>query len=401
MSIRVSTSTMFTRAQSSMSTNQSKLLDVQQQLSSNKRILSPSDDPVGAARAFTLQSSSERTAQFVRNQDSARNLLDVQDANLSDAVDKLQNLRASLAQVNNASLNPADRESLAKDLEGQLAGLLSVANAQDESGQYLFSGFKAGTAPFAKTSTGFIYQGDTQVRELQVSPSRSMPLGFSGAYLFGDIPTGNQVFQTASQANNTGTGIISSGTVIDQSQWTGDSYTISFNPDGTFNVSDSVPTTLLSNQTFSSGQAISFAGISVSIEGQPTAGVDSFTVSPSVNQSVFTTVSNLVTALRQPVNPASATQQANLLSSNSVNIDQALDRLLEARSAVGSRSRELDELTGRDQAVGDVYDTEFSRLTDVDYVAASTEFAQRKLAVDAGQSTYVRISQMSLFNYLS
>lgn len=401
MSIRVSTNTIFTRAQSSMSTNQSKLLDIQQQLSSNKRILSPSDDPVGAARAFTLQSSSERTAQFVRNQDSARNLLDVQDANLSDAVDKLQNLRASLAQANNASLGAADRESLAKDLEGQLSGLMSVANAQDESGQYLFSGFKSGTPPFSKTASGFIYQGDTQVRDLQVSPGRSMPLGFSGAYLFGDIPTGNQVFQTVSQPANTGTGIIGNGTVIDQSLWTGDTYTLSFNPDGTFDVTDSASTTVLNNQPFNSGQAISFAGISLSIEGQPTPGVDSFTISPSVNQSVFTTVSNLISALRQPVNPASATQRANLLSNNSVNIDQALDRLLEARSAVGSRSRELDELTGRDQAVGDVYDAEFSRLTDIDYIAASTEFAQRKLAVEAGQSSYVRISQMSLFNYLS
>ena len=53
----------------------------------------------------------------------------------------------------------------------------------------------------------------------------------------------------------------------------------------------------MTSGTYTSGQAIAFSGLQVTLSGQPAAG-DSFGVAPSSNQSLFTTVQNLVTALQ-------------------------------------------------------------------------------------------------------
>ena len=55
---------------------------------------------------------------------------------------------------------------------------------------------------------------------------------------------------------------------------------------------------VVASGTYTAGQAIAFAGVQVTLSGQPAAG-DSFNVAPSTNQSIFTTVQNLVTALQQ------------------------------------------------------------------------------------------------------
>src|SRR5687767_12185506 len=69
---------------------QANLLQVQEQLSTGKRINRPSDDPSGASAAQQLQKTLEQRQAFAANIDAARSQLSEVDSTLGDLNDLLQ-----------------------------------------------------------------------------------------------------------------------------------------------------------------------------------------------------------------------------------------------------------------------------------------------------------------------
>jgi flagellar hook-associated protein 3 FlgL len=82
------------------------------------------------------------------------------------------------------------------------------------------------------------------------------------------------------------------------------------------------------------------------------------------------------------------------------NIDQAMNKALTVRTAVGSRERELDAVTS---AAGDAdtqYQSRLSGLQDTDYAKAISDLTRQKTALDAAQQTFVKVTGRSLFDFL-
>src|ERR1700722_4813735 len=89
--------------------------------------------------------------------------------------------------------------------------------------------------------------------------------------------------------------------------------------------------------TSTEGGTIPLNGVQVTLSGQPATN-DSFTLAPSTNQSLFTTVQNLVSALQTGVStPASSTGLNNSINAAINNIDQALSQTSNVRATVGGR----------------------------------------------------------------
>jgi len=156
------------------------------------------------------------------------------------------------------------------------------------------------------------------------------------------------------------------------------------------------------NQAYVPGQAISFNGIQFDITGLPNNG-DVFTVSPSANQSVFTTLSNIITALNTPLAAGSATANAvfnKSLTDALSGLDQSLNNVLSVRATMGSRMREIDSLQNTGDDLGLQYKQTLSQIQDTDYNKAISDFTQQQLTLQAAQKTFSQVSQLSLFNYL-
>ena len=139
---------------------------------------------------------------------------------------------------------------------------------------------------------------------------------------------------------------------------------------------------------------------SVLIKGDPANG-DKFTVSPSNNQSIFETVGNLIEALETPPSGSSAaTQLENSLNSALKNINNSLEHVLAQRSTIGSRLQEIDTL----ESVGGDQDIQFEdmlgQLQHVDFAKAISDLQRQQLYLQAAQQSYIRVSSLSLFNYL-
>lgn len=406
--MRISSSFVFETAATRMGNLQEQLARTQQQIATNKRMISAADDPIASARALEVSQSQSLNEQYGNNRANARSSLAQVEGALESVTTLLQDTQSLVVSARNGTLTAADRKSIATQVEGWLENMMGLANSADGAGGYLFSGFKSTTVPFTRTATGAEYHGDAGQRELQVGSTRNMAISDSGAAIFESGLTGNGTFATRPDAGNVargGTGVISSGTVSDVAQLTGHDYTIQFATGAggtTYTVVDNTTgaTVTPSPVAFQAGQLIEFDGMAMRIDGAPASG-DSFTVQPSERQSVFQTMSELARALRSDIPGAAGTAAlSNELKKAGENLGSALDNVLSVRSSVGSRLKELDYLDSAGEDLNVQYATTLSELQDVDMAKAISDFTQQQFTLEAAQKSFKVMSGLSLFNFI-
>ena len=128
---------------------------------------------------------------------------------------------------------------------------------------------------------------------------------------------------------------------------------------------------------------------------QMAVGNSGQTVFQGGGQDMFKTLTDLINLFQTPGAPVPAT-----LATLSGNVDLALSNVLTVRASVGSRLQELDALniTGSDRDLQ--YSQTLSSLQDLDYTKAITQLSQKQLTLEAAQQSFVKVSGLSLFNYL-
>ncbi len=117
-----------------------QLADVQEQISTGKKMARPGDDPVAFARAATLRRAD-------RGADVQRRAIDAATARLSAsevAIAAIADLAARAKELalagRNGTLNAGDRKVLALEVRELLAAARGLAEARDADGQALFAG---------------------------------------------------------------------------------------------------------------------------------------------------------------------------------------------------------------------------------------------------------------------
>ncbi|GAB4175142.1 MAG: flagellar hook-associated protein FlgL [Rhodocyclaceae bacterium] len=406
--MRVTTSMIFDTGVGTMQRQSASLLHTQQQLATGRRMLSAADDPVAAARALDVTQAREINAQHLANQDAARSALGLAEGRLTSAQDVIVAMEERLVQAGNATLSRSDLASIAAEMRSGFDQLLGIANSTDASGAYLFSGYQAGTRPFSGTvESGVSYHGDDGSRGLQVSGSRELAIGLSGADVFARIRNGNGSFATAAAPANTGTGVIDGGSPL--SGYDGHRYTLAFAMGGSgleYSVTDFDP---VSGTTTASGPFAYVAGkpialgagaLEVTVSGTPAAG-DAFSVEPSSQRSIFDTLGGVILALESAtLDPPGRARLGNSLQEARGALAQSLDKVLAARASVGSRLAELDALSASGADLKVQYEATLSRLQDVDYAEAISRLTQEQASLEASQKSFLAVSQLSLFKFL-
>ena len=400
--MRISSNTIFDSNVAALNQQQTRLLQTQQQIASGRRLLTASDDPVAATRALEISQADATNTQYASNRDSARNTLSLAEGTLQAVTSLILDVRDATIAAGNGSLNSSGRKAIATDMTARLQELTGLANSTDGLGNYLFSGFQSRTKPFVDTTAGMGFFGDDGQNLVQVAASRQMASSDSGADVFMRIKNGNGTFATQAAAANTGTGVISSGSVANPAALVaGNSYTVSFSVAAgvTSYTVTGAPTALapaMAGIPYVSGQAISFDGMQIDIKGAPANG-DSFTVAPSANESVFKTISDLIDALNAPVVGANLT---NSLGHGLHQLDNALNNALTTRATLGLRLNELDALQIAGENMGLQFKQTLSKLQDTDYNKAISDLTQQNMSLQAAQKSFVKATDLSLFNYI-
>jgi flagellar hook-associated protein 3 FlgL len=153
----------------------------QRQVSSGRRIHSPSDDPTAWAAGIRERSEIASVDQYVRSADSATSRLTVVDTVLSDMITKLTAARAAVVAGQGTVQTAEQREATAKQLEGLRDAIFDDLNTTFR-GTYPFAGGEGLSAPFVRDASGGIsaYQGDASSVSIDVDRTRSVRVSFDG-----------------------------------------------------------------------------------------------------------------------------------------------------------------------------------------------------------------------------
>jgi flagellar hook-associated protein 3 FlgL len=378
---------------------QERIADTQKQIATGRRVNLPSDDPFAAARIGELDASLAKLDQYRENGSYAMTRLGLAEEAFVGITANLQRVRELVVQANNATLGSADRTAVAQELRERRDAVLSLANATDANGRFLFSGYNETTQPFVSNAGTVTYNGDSGQRHLQISDQRLVAVNDSGAELFQRIVNGNGTFVLEAAAGNAGTGTLGRGTVSDPAAFVSDSYDIDFLTATDYEVRDSGGA-LVATGTHADGDTISFLGINVPLTGTPAAG-DQFVVTPSTSQDVFTTLQNVIDTLEQPVSdPAGRALMHGQLAQQLVDIDRAVDHVIDGRAAIGARVRAVEEEAALIEGFSFQLTDSLSKLRDLDYAEALSLLTQQLMGLEAAQQTFSRTQNLSLFRYL-
>jgi len=397
--MRISTTWQQQQSVNQMLNRQYDLSQTQLALGNGKAMQSPSDNPAAAARAVDVNSASAQNDQYSRNINMATTRLSTEEQSLSNASDILDRIRTLALEGSNGTQTDESRKSIATELRQTLQQLVALGNTKDGQGEFIFAGNRTSAQPFTQSGLGVSYSGDQGQRMVAAGAGLQVATGDSGDDVFMSIKGGNGTFQTAAGATNTGTGVVGATSVTDASAWTGGSYTITFTDASNYEIHDAADPTgpAISTGTYAGNSGvINFNGAQINLTGAPAAG-DSFSVTPSSSQDVFSTVAGLITAFETPGGGAAMN---NAVNAQLQNLDQAQGSFLNTRTQIGARMNTLDQQTSLGSDMKLQYDTTLSGLQDLDYASAASKFSQQQSALDAAQQAYVKMQNLSLFNYL-
>jgi flagellar hook-associated protein 3 FlgL len=305
--MKVSTSQIFERATTQMSKQQAKVADMQTQLATGKQIVRPSDNPEQGALIQRLSTALNRQDVYAGNLETINNRLNAEESALMSSENIMQRVRELAVQAINASLSASDRSIIATEVSALRNELVSLANSQDVSGNYVFSGAMTQTQPFAENAAGEIsYRGDQTRTMVDVSDQRQLLLNRPG----------NEVFASVLRQSDEGAERVGFFTVIDD-------FTAALTNDNQVQLQASLSE--ISDLTESVGLAMADVGSRMNI------------------------------------------------------VESQVDGLADAKL----RYQEL-----------------LSDAEDLDYASAITQLTSEIMSLEAGQSSFAKISQLSLFDYI-
>lgn len=407
--MRITTNLIFDQNLRAINNSQGSLSDIQTQLASGKRLLRPSDDPVGATQVIRLNEDLDKITQYNRNNDLVTNGLELQETTLRSINDVANRARVLTVQSGNGIFGSADRQAIGAEIEQIRNQVLDLMNTQNASGDYIFSGYQSAKQAFefnpAATDNRIAFAGDDGTNVVQISDSVSIQSTTSGKTLFEDVKARlNFTLSAASGANVVDFRIKNQGTFdqfhaqnFDPSIPANNQFRFDIVAPDQIQVSNIGTGSVVETIPFSSGELLSYHGVELTVEAS--AG-DSFDIDLSRPQktNIAENLHNMFLALNDP--SLSQNEFTSILDDTLVGIDNGLNKMSRENSSLGARLN-IAQSVKSSQLDAEVTNTKArSAIEDVDYAKASSEFAKQETALEAAFATFPRIANLSLFNYI-
>lgn len=161
-----------------------QLADVQQQISTGRKVVKPGDDPVAFARAASLKRADTSADVQRRAMDAAQSRLAASETALAGIADIMARAKELALAGRNATLNAGDRAVLAGEVQELLAAARGLAEARGSDGEALFAG--AGTPPsYADDADGLAAWAGLGASPRVAVLGRTLAAGIKGPEAFG------------------------------------------------------------------------------------------------------------------------------------------------------------------------------------------------------------------------
>jgi flagellar hook-associated protein 3 FlgL len=190
---------------SAVEANQARIEQLQNQITSGSRIAKPSDDPIGVARALTLQDSISQSEQYQKNIDQATSWLNTTDSVMQSISDAMNRARELAVQAANGTLGAPDRAAIQSEVTQLQQHVLDLAHSK-YGAYYLFSGTRSDQPGYVQaadsSTTPTAYQGNNAPILRELAPGTTVAVNADAQATFDPLFKALTAFQSGLTANS-------------------------------------------------------------------------------------------------------------------------------------------------------------------------------------------------------
>jgi flagellar hook-associated protein 3 FlgL len=414
----ISTSLFFSRGVDLMSKSQTDLAKLQEKVASGKELVRPSDGVDLALNISRLKSSIAKLDSYKDSLNAVNDRLRIEESYMTGTSDVLRQIKTLTIQGANASMSLSDKNVIATQIDELINELVNQANGADVNGNFLFAGTRVATRPYQLDDSGiFRYQGDQVNTSVDFSSTRQTVIGRSGPDVFQSVFTGEMLNVIPGIYDVALTGSVEEGDVFSVSL---DGVTYDY----TAEFGDSAETVLEAIQA--EIETAIAAGTHESITLSVLDDTMTITADDGYERRIIGTTVNAVDGIESQGLTVTETQTPDPGRPEKIEFFQSLQELTDLlrvgdQQSVQSKLDEVDQMI--DQATLGLADigVEMSTIDaqiainedlklglqmalsgkeDLDYAAAITKMQAQMLSLEAAQSSFAKISQLTLFDYI-
>lgn len=190
--MRVSSLYLYNAMASQMGINSTQMGKLMEQLSTQKRVNVPSDDPVTASRLVQLNREQSAIKQYQSNITRLSGELSVQESHITALSNQVLSVSDKLKLANNSFLSQKDLAGYGAELGSMLDSLVATMNSKNENGSYLFSGTMTDSKTVTLDDNGqYVFGGNEKTRETTVANGVSITENTNISHAFSS--TGNDL----------------------------------------------------------------------------------------------------------------------------------------------------------------------------------------------------------------
>ena len=402
--MRITTNMMYDRNVSQMMKTTERLSKASDQMMSGERFTTAGEAPTAMAQKLDLTTAIDGYQQYSTNGTLLDSTLGLEEKTLDSMYTAMSSAYTKVQQSVNSTNGSTDRQALATELEELQKQMLDLMNTKDSSGEYIFSGNQTKTEPFTKDSAGnYVYQGGSGQNSIQVSSTVKIASNDSGLDVFESVPTQ----RTASSGSANIKVSVSSQGQFDT--FYRNSYDFNTPANNSYSVVTSTGTpdqyeirdaggTVLQTGDYSQGKDIAFNGLNLNLDVAAGGATQSFTLDVPKNGNILNTMSEMITALRDP---ATTTDQLTALAAKTeVHLTNTKDSVNSTLGSIGGRSNNLDAVLASNDELKILNKTARADISEIDLYEAATNATKENNALSMAQQAYSMISKTTLFNYM-
>jgi flagellar hook-associated protein 3 FlgL len=432
---RLGTANAYDNTLRNLQNRQTALSNLQENLTSGKKINNPSDDPTGAAQAERALNRIARIATDQRALEAQRNTIAQAESTLGDVTNALQDFRELVVSAGNGAHSPAERTIIAGQLSGLRDRILSLANTKDANDQPVFAALGSALKPFVgPQSLAPDYTFDGVPGQASTGPY-AIPFTLDGESAFMNHPLRDGTFNTtvgtlvapvppatafsitpvpAGRALTTDSLTLtapatatdlpykltitgSTSTMVSGKPITTVTYSVYQNPSNPFDPTSSALATGLTATSDASGNINirGVPGMTFNLAGSPAAN-DVVSIDPSI--SVFSVMDNAIRDIGSAANGNAASQAVGQALKN---IDISMGRVSAIRGQAGDLLNRADSITATNSNRTIEQEGNRSRAEDLDMIKGISQFNNMQTGYQAALQSYAQVQKLSLFNYIS
>jgi flagellar hook-associated protein 3 FlgL len=185
--MRVSTPYQFDSYSQGIQSAHSRLLRVQNQVTTGKRIEKFSDDPLGASMTVSMRSLKAASGQYQSNLKLAKGAVGFTEDALSNIHELARKAYELSVQGANDTTTQTSRNAMASEVRDLKRRLVDLGNTRGPQNQYLFAGTATDVMPYKASGDTIQFEGNTNSVIAEVGPNTTLRQNTDGEPMISDL----------------------------------------------------------------------------------------------------------------------------------------------------------------------------------------------------------------------